>query len=75
MLMTTKNDSRERPQKLCHKCSSTDPLLVEAERGSFGSGNVIPLSGFTIFSSVKVDRYICMKCGYGEEQISSPADR
>lgn len=61
--------------KRCSKCDSHDVLFVEAVRGAYGSGNVIPLGGITIWSSVKVNRFICMTCGFCEEWISSHADR
>lgn len=64
----------ETQPKCCAKCDSTDLLFVEAERGGYGSGNVIRLNGSTIWSSVKVNRFVCMNCGFCEEWITSPAD-
>lgn len=63
------------PSKQCAKCDSDNLIFVEAIRGSFGSGNVIPLSGLFIFDSVKVDRYVCTSCGFCEEWITNPEDR
>lgn len=59
----------------CAKCKSDDLLFLEAVRGGYGSGNVIPLVGFMVGSSVQVDRFICTSCGFCEEWISSAADR
>ncbi|MFO1043002.1 MAG: hypothetical protein U0941_14525 [Planctomycetaceae bacterium] len=69
------SDTPETEAKRCSKCDSDDVLFVEAVRGGYGSGNVIPLGGITIWSSVKVNRFICMTCGFCEEWISSHADR
>ena len=41
--------------------------------GAYGAGNIIPV-GMMIFSSVKVTRFLCSRCGYSEEWIESPAD-
>lgn len=73
--MSTDSDTPQKALKRCAKCDSDDMLFVEAIRGNFGSGNVIPLSGLFIFDSVKVDRYVCMSCGFCEEWILNPEDR
>ena len=52
----------------CPKCGSSDIVRVNAEVGPSGSGNNI-IIGKTIFSAVKVNRYICCECGYAEEWI------
>ena len=52
----------------CPKCGSSDILFVPGYAGAYGSGNNIK-TGFTIFSAVKVDRYVCGNCGYSEEWI------
>lgn len=52
----------------CPKCGSRDILRVEGQSRAYGSGNNIPM-GPTIFSAVKVPRYICCDCGYSEEWI------
>ena len=52
----------------CPKCGSIDILYIKGYTGAYGSGNNIP-TGFTIFSAVKVDRYVCGYCGYSEEWI------
>lgn len=54
--------------RCCPKCGGFDILLVPGYSGAYGSGNNIP-TGFTIFSAVKVDRYVCGNCGYSEEWI------
>ena len=63
----------------CTKCNSEDLLFVEATRGAYGSGNVIPLSPMFNFwpmkPSVKVNRFVCMTCGYCEEWILNAKDR
>lgn len=62
------------PPRRCAKCGDSDVLFVE-NRGSLGYSNAIPLSGVTICNFVKVDRYICMACGFCEEWITNPEDR
>ena len=54
--------------KLCPKCRSNDIVRIDGNTGAYGSGNNIPL-GATIFSAVKVHRYICCRCGFTEEWI------
>lgn len=56
--------------KICPKCNSSDILIVDGYAGAYGSGNNI-MTGMTIFSAVKVDRYICCSCGYTEEWINT----
>ena len=53
---------------ICPKCQSTDLVRIEGNAGAYGSGNNIQL-GMTIFSAVKVHRYLCCRCGYSEEWI------
>jgi hypothetical protein len=57
----------------CTKCASSDILKIPGPAGLFGSGNNIPV-GVTIFSSVKVTRYLCGLCGYSEEWVESASD-
>lgn len=45
-------------------------MIVDGYAGAYGSGNNI-MTGMTIFSAVKVDRYICCSCGYTEEWINT----
>ncbi len=55
-------------RKICPKCGSNDIVIVDGYAGAYGSGNNIMVGG-TIFSAVKVDRYICASCGFTEEWI------
>jgi hypothetical protein len=68
------SDTPKTESKRCSKCDSEDVLFVEAVRGGYGSENVIPLFSLGLFSSVMVNRFIWMTCGFCEEWISSPAD-
>lgn len=54
--------------RTCPKCNETDIIRIEGKAGAYGSGNNIPM-GATIFSYVKVHRYLCCQCGYSEEWI------
>ena len=53
---------------VCPKCGSDHILMVPGDVRSYGAGNNI-MTGGTIFSAVKVDRYICVSCGFTEEWI------
>ena len=53
----------------CPKCGSNDILLVPGKAGAYGTGNNIQV-GWSNFSAVLVDRYVCCACGYSEEWIS-----
>ena len=55
--------------RVCPKCSSTDIAVVDGNVGPYGTGNNIMLGG-TVFQAVKVNRYICGKCGFSEEWIN-----
>jgi|KBSSwiStaDraftv2_1062776.scaffolds.fasta_scaffold3838937_1 Zn ribbon nucleic-acid-binding protein len=57
----------------CPKCESQDIIRVPGYVGPHNSGNNIPM-GITIFSSVKVTRYVCGACGFSEEWLDSPDD-
>ena len=57
----------------CTKCGSSGILRIPGQAGAFGAGNNIP-AGRTIFSSVKVTRYVCALCGYSEEWVESRSD-
>lgn len=54
----------------CPKCHNFKILKIDGHTGAYGSGNNIPV-GMTIFSSVKVLRYVCTNCGYCEEWIDT----
>ena len=56
-------------QRICPKCNGSDIVIVDGYCGSYGTGNNI-MTGATIFSGVKVNRYICCSCGYTEEWIN-----
>lgn len=55
--------------KICPKCNSCNILRIEGRADAYGAGNNIPV-GMTIFTYVKVDRYLCCECGYSEEWIN-----
>jgi predicted nucleic-acid-binding Zn-ribbon protein len=57
----------------CPKCESKELLRIEGQAGAHGAGNNIPV-GWTIFSSVKVTRFLCTSCGFSEEWIESRDD-
>jgi ssDNA-binding Zn-finger/Zn-ribbon topoisomerase 1 len=57
----------------CMKCGWSGIIRIPGQTGAFGSGNNIPV-GKTIFSSVRVTRYVCDKCGYSEEWVESTSD-
>lgn len=52
----------------CPKCAGRDIIRVDGHAGAYGSGNNI-MVGMTIFSAIKVNRYVCCGCGYSEEWI------
>ena len=54
--------------KMCPKCQSTNIVRIDGSVGAHGVGNNVML-GMTIFSAVKVNRYICCNCGFTEEWI------
>jgi predicted nucleic-acid-binding Zn-ribbon protein len=57
----------------CTKCGSSGILRIPGQTGPFGAGNNIP-AGSTIFSSVRVARYVCDRCGYSEEWVDEASD-
>ncbi len=54
----------------CPKCGGNDILLVPGNVEAYGVGNNIR-TGWSIFSSVLVDRYVCCSCGYTEEWVET----
>ena len=54
--------------RTCPKCRCTTIVKVEGDARAYGAGNNI-MVGMTIFSAVKVHRYVCTQCGYSEEWI------
>jgi hypothetical protein len=57
----------------CPKCQSKDIFRVPGGMGPGNSGDNI-LAGWTVFSAVKVSRYLCAQCGYSEERIDDKED-
>jgi len=57
----------------CSKCNSREIIKIPGKAGAYGSGNNIQV-GSTIFSAVKITRYLCFECGYSEEWIDSRED-
>ena len=52
----------------CPKCGSNKIIRIEGDIRGYGAGNNI-MVGMTIFSAVKVNRYLCCECGFSEEWI------
>jgi hypothetical protein len=63
-----------RKTKVCPKCDSRDIAVIPGSVGVHGTGNNIRV-GWTIFSSIKVTRYMCCECGFSEEWVDDPEDR
>ena len=57
----------------CPKCRSAEIIRIPGETRFGGAGNNI-IIGATIFSAVKVTRYLCGSCGFSEEWIDSADD-
>ena len=57
----------------CPKCKGRDVVRIPGEVGAYGTGNNIQV-GWTIFSSVKVTRFLCAGCGFTEEWIEGSED-
>lgn len=53
---------------VCPKCGQAQIIRIEGQAKAYGAGNNIPV-GITIFSYVKVHRYLCLMCGFSEEWI------
>lgn len=53
---------------ICPKCGNSDIIRIEGQSRAYGAGNNIPV-GLTIFSAIKVHRYLCTGCGFSEEWI------
>ena len=59
-----------RNSKICAKCRSAEILRIPGDVRAYGAIRV----GATIFSAVKVTRYLCAACGFSEEWIDSADD-
>ena len=59
--------------KTCPKCQSREIIRIPGQVGAYGAGNNI-LRGQTIFTAIKVTRYVCSQCGFSEEWIDSKKD-
>jgi predicted RNA-binding Zn-ribbon protein involved in translation (DUF1610 family) len=57
----------------CPKCLSAEIIRVPPEVGGHSAANKVWM-GWTIFSAVKVTRYVCGSCGFNEEWIDSAGD-
>jgi len=57
----------------CSKCNSKNILRIPGKAGLYGAGNNI-MTGMSIFSAVKITRYLCCECGYSEEWIDDKKD-
>ena len=55
--------------RICPKCGSNEIFVIDGYTGPYGSGNNVMI-GATVFSAVKVNRYICCTCGFTEEWIN-----
>lgn len=57
-----------RTSGICPKCGSRQIVRIDGDIRAYGAGNNI-MPGLTIFSAVKVNRYLCCECGFSEEWI------
>jgi len=57
-----------RKSRTCAKCGGGDIVRIPGNVGPYGAGSNIP-AGMTIFSRVKVARYVCGGCGYVEHYV------
>ena len=56
--------------KTCPKCVGSNIVRIDGYAGPYGTGNNV-MVGASIFSAVKVNRYICCICGFTEEWIDT----
>jgi len=59
--------------RTCPKCQTNEIIRIPGDVRAFGAGNNISV-GATIFSAVKVTRYLCALCGFSEEWVESIDD-
>jgi ribosomal protein S27AE len=57
----------------CPKCGHDSFFVARGWTGVFGTGQYVKSHGF-MATPVKLDRHICLGCGYVEEWISSDKD-
>ena len=53
---------------ICPKCQSDDIVRVNGASDASAYGNFM-YTGYTLFSAVSMNRYICCDCGFTEEWI------
>lgn len=58
----------------CPKCQSRDIVRIPGKRDGGGAGNLISVSRWNFFASVKPVMHLCGACGYLENWLDSPAD-
>jgi hypothetical protein len=58
----------------CPKCESSDIVSIPGKREAGGSGNLISVSRWNIFSVVKPVLHLCGTCGYMENWLVSRED-
>ena len=56
--------------KRCPKCEGANIVRIDGNVGAYGTGNNV-MVGASIFSAVKVNRYVCCNCGFTEEWIDT----
>ena len=56
--------------KTCPKCGGSNIVRIDGYAGPYGTGNNV-MVGASIFSAVKVNRYVCCTCGFTEEWIDT----
>lgn len=56
--------------KRCPKCEGGNIVRIDGYAGAYGTGNNV-MVGSSIFSAVKVNRYVCCSCGFTEEWIDT----
>jgi predicted nucleic-acid-binding Zn-ribbon protein len=60
--------------KRCPKCQSSDIVLIPGKRDARGTGNLISVSRWNIFSVVKPTLHVFCSCGYLENWLMSRED-
>ena len=60
--------------KKCLKCQSDDIIRVPGKRDAGGAGNLISVSRWNMFATVKPVLHVCGSCGYMENWLVSQED-